>query len=192
MAALRVTSHVSDYLPSSKQCRGAILRLLLEKKGYGGPPFIEPRGWSRDVSRCERVLAEGGAHWGIDPTELRRELDSLKANWKKFGQARSRGPGHPTEDKTLRIIVAARFLKTCGQTRAEEMVAKVLEDLRAHIEPESIQRMIAKFKSPRRKEAFQRRVGGELDFEQWADTQARCWLLLLSNDLQPLMDGQTP
>ncbi len=173
VAALRVTHQ----LQTSRDWRAyhkAVLRLLLDK-GWYGPPI-----GSQDVRRCKMVMRDAAAYWGADTAYLSRELDEIGAAWHHNSRPQRRNPGRPMDESTRRILVAVRFLRTCGESRAEEKVSDALGELPGrHVAPESIRRAIAKFRKSR----------GKAEFEEWTDTQLQCLLFFLSSYLMPLIEG---
>jgi hypothetical protein len=163
IAALRV----AQYFRGSDNWRErhkAILDLLLPDR-FNAPPKTD------DVRRCRLVLRQAESYWRIDTKPLRDELGRREVEWKQSPRNENRKAGRHRTEHTIRVLMAVRLLKKCGQRRAENLVAEVLKTIPGrYVSPASIKRTIAKLRSSRGKEKF----------DEWCENQLRCWLLLLA------------
>jgi hypothetical protein len=157
VAALRVSFRLQlSQDPVWKQFYKHVLGLLLRA-------LTGPNPSRREVGQCRTVLSNLACYYRADLDRLRKQLNMVSAGWKHSdGSPPIKPVGRRTSELNRRALASVRFLKLCGDKRAEETVSQELWDLcRKHLASDSIRQMVWK----RKKKLGVKRFADESDRE---------------------------
>jgi hypothetical protein len=174
VTAIRVSHQFRSHSEKWSELHERLLRLLLGKHLWGGPPLS-----ARDASCCQTVVAEMARCTGMDSSPFQKDLQEVKPYWAAHHQQEpGRGAGRQLAETNQRVIAAVHFLKVCGEKQAEETVSAELSNLElSDMMPDSIRRLVARHKATTLAQWYKRPLDDLLDV----------WLLALYSYLSPIV-----